>query len=151
MTLPNTGHELKVAIWTSGTPEQFLLHVHTAMHVSKQLGLETKEANAMMALEAAYCKLDAAKAEYTKLSREAKQKAQDRDENPAPESQKKVKDQRDKTNNSGPDDIADAAVLEAAKKAYNDMAKKVKEVMLVVLTAGAKPFELYGNLLSEEA
>ena len=44
LTLPNTGNELKVAIWASGTPEQFLLHVHTAMHVCKQLGLETEEA-----------------------------------------------------------------------------------------------------------
>ena len=43
VTLPNTGNELKVAIWTSGTPEQFLLHVCTAMHVCKQLGLATKE------------------------------------------------------------------------------------------------------------
>ena len=89
LTLPNTGNELKVTIWTSKTPEQFLLHVHTAMHVSKQLGLETKEADAMMALEAAYCKLYAAKAEYSKLTKEAKQKAKDvrdRDENPAPES-----------------------------------------------------------------
>jgi hypothetical protein len=25
LTLPNTGSELKVAIWASGTPEQFLL------------------------------------------------------------------------------------------------------------------------------
>ena len=75
LTLPNTGTELKVAIWASGTPEQFLLHVRTAMHVCKQLGLETKEADAMIVLEAAYCKLDAAKAEYNKLSREAKQKA----------------------------------------------------------------------------
>ena len=72
MTLPNIRNELKVASWASGTPEQFLLHVHTALHVCKQLGLETKEANAMMVLEAAYCKLDAAKAEYSKLSREAK-------------------------------------------------------------------------------
>ena len=53
LTLPNTGNELKVAIWASGTPEQFLLHVRTAMHVCKQLGLETEEAKAMMALEAA--------------------------------------------------------------------------------------------------
>ena len=30
LTLPNTGNELKVAIWASGTPEQFLLHVRTA-------------------------------------------------------------------------------------------------------------------------
>ena len=77
LTLPNTGNELKVAIWASGTPEQFLLHVRTAMHVCKQLGLETKEADAMMALEAAYCKLDAAKAEYSKLAKDAKQNAKD--------------------------------------------------------------------------
>ena len=72
-----------MAIWASGTPEQFLLHVRTAMHVCKQIGLETEEADAMMALEAAYCKLDAANAEYTKLYKEAKQKARDKDENPA--------------------------------------------------------------------
>ena len=86
MTLLNTRNKLKVAIWASGTLEQFLLHVRTALHVCKQLGLETKEADAMMALEAAYCKLDAAKAEYSKLSKETTQKARDREENRAPES-----------------------------------------------------------------
>ena len=35
LTLPNTRTELKVAIWASRTPEQFLLHVRTAMHVCK--------------------------------------------------------------------------------------------------------------------
>jgi hypothetical protein len=125
LTLPNTGNELKVAIWASGTPEQFLLHVHTAMHLCKQLGLETEEADAMMALEAAYCKLDAAKAEYTKLSKEAKQKARDRDENPAPESQKKTNDPKDKTNNLAPDVTADTIALEAAKKAREEAIKKV--------------------------
>ena len=39
LTLPNTGNELTVAIWASGTPEQFHLHVRTAMHVCKQLSL----------------------------------------------------------------------------------------------------------------
>ena len=56
------------------------------MHICKQLGLETKEANAMMALEVAYCKRDAAKAEHSKLSKEAKQKARNKDENLALES-----------------------------------------------------------------
>ena len=39
--------DLKVpkSIYDGGTPEQFLLHVHTAMHVCKQIGLNTKEAN----------------------------------------------------------------------------------------------------------
>ena len=151
LTLPNTGNELKVAIWASGTPEQFLLHVCTAMHVCQQLGLETKEADAMMVLEAAYCKLDAAKAEYTKLSREAKQKTRDRDENPAPESQKKMKDPKEKTDNSAPDVTADAIALEAAKKACKEVVKKVEGAKHIVATAGAKPFELYANLLSDEA
>ena len=61
MTLLNTRNELKVAIWASGTPEQFLLHVHTAVHVCKQIGLDMKYADAAMVLEAAYCKLDAMK------------------------------------------------------------------------------------------
>ncbi len=85
--------------------------------------------------------------------KEAKQKAKDvrdRDENSAPESQKKAKDLRDKTNNSAPDGIADAATLDAAKKAYNDAAKKVKEAKLAVATAGAKSFELYENPLPDE-
>jgi hypothetical protein len=151
LTLPNTGNKLKMAIWASGTPEQLLLHVHTVMHVCKQLGLETKEANAMMVLEAAYCKLDAAKAEYTKLSKEAKQNAQDMGENPAPESQKKMKDPKDKTDNSAPDITAVATALEAAKKACEEAVKKVEEAKHVVAMAGAKPLELYANLLADEA
>ena len=127
------------------------MHDRTAMHVCKQLGLETKEADAMMALEAAYCKLDAAKAEYTKLSRKAKQKARDRDDNPAPEGQKKMADSKDKTDNSAPDITADTIALEAAKKARKEANKKVEEVKQVDATAGAKPFELYANLLSDKA
>ncbi len=80
MTLPNTRNELKVGIWASGTPEQVLLHVHTAMHVCKQLGLETKEADAIMALEVAYCKLDAAKAEYAKLAKTIKKNSKEQKE-----------------------------------------------------------------------
>ena len=45
LTVPNMGNELKVVIWTYGTPEQFLLHVHTAIHVCKQLGLDANFAN----------------------------------------------------------------------------------------------------------
>ncbi len=50
-----------------------------------------------------------------------------------------------------PDIIANAAALDAAKKACDDAAKKVKEVKLAVAMAGAKLFELYANLLSDEA
>ena len=39
----------------------------------------------------------------------------------------------------------------AAKKAHGDAAKQVEEAKLAVATAGAKPFELYANLLADEA
>ena len=71
--------------------------------------------------------------------------------NPAPESGKKAKDARDKTNNSAPDIIADATALDVAKKARDDAAKKVKEAKLAVAIARARPFELYMNLLSDKA
>eukprot|EP00804_Cyclotella_cryptica_P028332 CCRYP_013202-RA/>CCRYP_013202-RA protein AED:0.41 eAED:0.41 QI:0/-1/0/1/-1/1/1/0/85 len=35
LTLPNTGNKLKVAVWASVTPEQFLLHVRSVIHVCK--------------------------------------------------------------------------------------------------------------------
>ena len=41
LTLPNTRNELKVEIWASRTYEQFFLHIHTTMHVCKQIGLDT--------------------------------------------------------------------------------------------------------------
>ena len=40
LTLHNTGNELKVAILASGTPKQILLHMHTAIHVCNQMGLD---------------------------------------------------------------------------------------------------------------
>ena len=46
LTLPDTGNKLKVAIWTSGTPKQFLLHVCTVIHMCKQMGLDTNFTNA---------------------------------------------------------------------------------------------------------
>ncbi len=49
------------------------------------------------------------------------------------------------------DVITDAVALVAAKKSRNDAAKKVKEAKLAVAMAGAKLFELYVNLLSDEA
>ena len=35
LTLPNMGNELKVAVWASGTLEQFLLHVRSASQACK--------------------------------------------------------------------------------------------------------------------
>eukprot|EP00804_Cyclotella_cryptica_P016266 CCRYP_005735-RA/>CCRYP_005735-RA protein AED:0.44 eAED:0.50 QI:0/-1/0/1/-1/1/1/0/142 len=64
LTLPNTGNELKVAVWASGTPEQFLLHVRSAIHACKQMGLDTDFAAAEKAVETAKIKAELAKQEY---------------------------------------------------------------------------------------
>ena len=42
LTLPNTGSKLKVALWASGTPEQFILHVCSAIHACKQMEHDIK-------------------------------------------------------------------------------------------------------------
>jgi hypothetical protein len=46
LTLPNTWNELKVAVWVSRTPEQFVLHVCFTIHTCKQMGLDTNFAKA---------------------------------------------------------------------------------------------------------
>jgi hypothetical protein len=45
----------------------------------------------------------------------------------------------------------DSEALAAAKAAYEKALKAIQEAKLAVTTAGAKLFELYGNLLSDEA
>ena len=42
LMLPNMGRELKVALWASWTPEQFILHVRSAIHTCKQMEHEIK-------------------------------------------------------------------------------------------------------------
>eukprot|EP00804_Cyclotella_cryptica_P011134 CCRYP_019068-RA/>CCRYP_019068-RA protein AED:0.16 eAED:0.56 QI:0/0/0/1/1/1/2/0/232 len=118
LTLPNTGNELKVAVWASGTPEQFLLHVRSAIHACKQMGLDTSFPDAEKAVKTAKLDAEIAKDEYMQLRSSKKKKKGNKGNAPA---------------------LDDKAIkaLEAAK--------------LAVTTAGAKPFELYGNLLSDEA
>ena len=67
LTLPNMGNELKVAVWVSGTPEQFLLHVRSAIHACKQMGLDTKFAETEQAVIHSELEAELAKSEYVKL------------------------------------------------------------------------------------
>eukprot|EP00804_Cyclotella_cryptica_P022170 CCRYP_011629-RA/>CCRYP_011629-RA protein AED:0.39 eAED:0.94 QI:0/0/0/1/1/1/2/0/386 len=92
---------LKVAVWAFRTPEQFLLHVRSAIHACKQMGLDTDFAAAEKAVETAKIEAEL-----------AKQESQGRDDK---------------------------------------VLKALEDVKLAVATTGAKPFKLYGNLLSDEA
>ncbi len=135
LTLPNTQNELKEVIWAFG-PEQFRLHVRTAIHVCKQIGLDTNYTNVTTVLEATYCELDATKTEYSQLAKATK---------------KNTKDQKEKDANPDPVINAMSSPLAAAKTACKEATPEVKEAKLTIMTAGAKQFELYCNLLSNKA
>eukprot|EP00804_Cyclotella_cryptica_P007465 CCRYP_002661-RA/>CCRYP_002661-RA protein AED:0.40 eAED:1.00 QI:0/-1/0/1/-1/1/1/0/374 len=133
LTLPNTGNELKVAVWASGTPEQFLLHVRSAIHAYKQLGLDTDFAAAEKAVETAKIEAELAKQEYVTVRNAEKKKKGNKQDAPST------------TAEAVPPALAEAT-------AYYDKALKALEARkLAITTAGAKPFKLYGNLLSDKA
>eukprot|EP00804_Cyclotella_cryptica_P005204 CCRYP_014246-RA/>CCRYP_014246-RA protein AED:0.30 eAED:0.80 QI:0/0/0/1/1/1/3/0/373 len=98
LTLPDMGNELKVAVWASGTPEQFLLH-----------------------------------GEYAQLRNSKKKKKGSKGDAPG---------------------ITTEAVLPAlaeAKASYDMALKALEAAKLAITMTGAKPFELYQNLLSDKA
>eukprot|EP00804_Cyclotella_cryptica_P022859 CCRYP_005058-RA/>CCRYP_005058-RA protein AED:0.39 eAED:0.90 QI:0/0/0/1/0/0/2/0/459 len=133
LTLPNTGNELKVAVWASGTPEQFLLHVRSAIHACKQLGLDTDFAAAEKAVETAKIEAELAKQEYVTVRNAEKKKKGNKQDTPGTTAE------------------AISPALTEAKAYYDKALKALEAAKLAVTTAGAKPFELYGNLLSDEA
>ena len=49
----NTGGKLKVALLASGTPEQYILHVHSVIHACKQMEHDVKVPNAKEAVATA--------------------------------------------------------------------------------------------------
>ena len=76
------------------------------------------------------------KTEYTQLEKATK---------------KKAKEQKENGSNPDPDVDAMSSPLAAANAACTVAATKVEEAKLAITTAGAKTFELYGNLLSNKA
>jgi hypothetical protein len=139
LTLPDTGNELKVAVWASGTPEQFVLHIRSAIHACKQMGLDAKFAEAEQAVIHAELEAELAKSEYVKLRSSERKKNKGNKPEGKPEGSK--------SEVTSPDSEA----LTAAKAFYEKALKAVETAKLAVTTAGAKLFELYGNLLSDEA
>ena len=116
--LPSTCSELRVAIWASGTPEHFLIHVRGAVHVINQMPGTIEEA--MRSVESTKLMVEIAKSEFDT-------KKNDR---------RKDKDHEEV--------IAARAALEGAQKTLTDCKTKVD-------MAGKRVFELYSNLLSNEA
>jgi len=128
--LPNTGSELKVAFWASWTPEQFILHVCSAIDACKQMELDIKFENTEEAVTMATLVLDVRKEEYVQV---------------------RTSERKKNKGNPGEGTPAASKSIVAAKTAC-DKAKQAEEATkLTVMTEGVKAFELYGNLLSDEA
>jgi hypothetical protein len=58
LMVPNTGSELKVALWASGTPKQFVLHVRSAIHAYKLMEHDVTFSNAEEAVATAILDLE---------------------------------------------------------------------------------------------
>jgi hypothetical protein len=130
LTLPNTGSKLKVALWASGTPEQFILHVSSAIHSCKQMEHDVKYLNTKEEVTTANLDLDIKKEEYAQVCTLEKRK-----------------------NKGYPGEGASAASesLVAAKTAYDKAKQALEATKFAAAMKIAKAFKLYGNLLSNEA
>jgi hypothetical protein len=67
LMLPHMGSELKFALWVSGTPEQFLLHVRSAIHACKQMEHDVKFSRAEEAVANVILNLEIMKDKYVQV------------------------------------------------------------------------------------
>jgi hypothetical protein len=130
LTLPHMGSKLKVALWASGTPEQFILHVRSAIYACKQMEHDVKFLNAEEAVVNATPDLEIKKDEYVQVCSSKRKNTK---------------------GNPGEGVPAASESLVAAKLAYNKAKQAVDAEKLAATMEGAKAFNFYGNLLSDEA
>eukprot|EP00804_Cyclotella_cryptica_P023647 CCRYP_011963-RA/>CCRYP_011963-RA protein AED:0.41 eAED:0.47 QI:0/0/0.16/1/0/0/6/139/506 len=98
-----------------------------------QMGPDTDFAAAEKAVETAKIEAELAKQDYVTVRNAEKKKKGNKQEAP------------------GMTTEAASPALVEAKATYDKVLKALEDVKLAVAMAGAKPFELYGNLLSDEA
>jgi len=67
LMLPYMGSELKVALWVSGTFEQFIWHVRSAIHACKKMEHDIKFSKAKEAVANAILDLEIKKDEYVQV------------------------------------------------------------------------------------
>jgi hypothetical protein len=130
LTLLNTSSELKVALWASRTPEQFILHVRSAIHTCTKMEHDVKYLNAEEVVATANLDLDIKKEEYAQV---------------------RTSEKRKNKGNPGEGTSTASESQVAAKTAYNKAKQAVEAAKLAAMTEIAKALELYGNLLSNEA
>ena len=122
LTLPGTSSEMRVARWASRTPKQFLMHVREAVHVCKEMGLETNFKEAITSIESKKLGLDITNESYPKLRKESK-----------------------KMRKKGDSNVHNVQLVEA-KAACDSALKTIAEMEYAVELAGKNIFKLYANL-----
>jgi len=130
LMLPTTGGKLKVALWASGIPEQFILHVHSAIHIGKQMEHDIKFLNAKEAVANAILDLEIKKEGYVQVHTSERKKYK---------------------GNPGESVPAASESLVAAKTVCKKAKQALEAAKLAAAMEGAKTFKLYENLLSDEA
>jgi len=146
LTLPS-GSEMRMTRWASGTPEHFLIHVRGAIHAIKEMGLNTKFKEAMEAVETATLDLDIAKTGY---KQELKKGEGDDTPQQAVGAGKAAADKPKKLRKAEGEDSPPAAVV-AAKATLDKARKERNEAQDRADVIGMQIFQLYGNLLTDEA
>ena len=119
LTLPSMGSKLSMEQWTSGTPEQFLLHVRAAIHPCKQMELDVNFSRTQEAVSAKESHLEVSKEEYVQVRTFEKKKAKGK---------------------KGEATSADPKSLALMKVEYKNAAQALSAVKLTVTMAGAKTF-----------
>ena len=109
----------EIAIWASGTPEHFLIHVCGKININQQMDLDLKFNETTDVVKNLRLDLDIAKDAYFKAKREHKKK---KEENPH-------------------------RVVEAGKMALNNAQKAWDDAEAMTDVIGAQIFQLYANLL----
>jgi len=113
---------MRVAIWVPGTPEHFLIHVHGAFHVIKQMGLDTEFQEAANAVENLKFDWDIKKDAHSKTKKDKKKK------------------------DNGPPHAAVLATGTALDRVPSTWEKAGAKAII-----RTQIFQLYANLLSNEA
>ena len=128
-------------------PEHFLIHVWGVIHAIKEMELDTKLQEAVKAVESVILAVDLTKMQYKD---ELKKREKDDSSQQAAGAGKAASEKTKKSKKAEGDEsspakvIAAKAVLDIAQKARNEAQERADMI-------GTQIFQLYGNLLTDEA
>ena len=168
LTLPKSGAEFKVKIWSGGSNEEFLNHVMSAKSAIKKLELWPKQEKSVEREKMAQEVLESARAVLKSAQKKVKQtqEAIKGDTSSDPKKQEKGKgdttpdhkksesapSKKQKKDQSAPEaDLRKLlAEVKAAERLVEESEKTLHKCQQEVEAAGEEIFQLYANLLAED-